>query len=54
MRTDNRAPVSSPGDDGRMAIRRHGLPYRWLPRSNALVNYGLHIHVDIGRSVFGC
>lgn len=54
MRTDNRATVRVSSTDRRMAVRRIGMPFRWIPRGHPMVNHRIHIYVDIGRPLFGC
>lgn len=36
-----------------MVVSGSRVQHRWLPRSDAMVNHSVHIHVDIGRSLFG-
>lgn len=55
MRTVNRAAVSvSSPIRWSVVVRRSGMPFCWIPRSDAMVDHRLHIHVDIGGSLSGC
>lgn len=35
-------------------IRRSSMQICWIPRGDAMVNYSVHIYVDLCRSVFSC
>lgn len=53
MRSNYCAAVSVSSNNRYMVVSGSRVQHRWLPRSDAMVNNGLHIHVDISRSVFG-
>lgn len=53
MRSNYCAAVSVSSNNRYMVVSGSRVQHCRLPRSDSMVNNGLHVHVDISRSVFG-
>lgn len=53
MRRGNHPVISLPISGWRLGVWRPSMQIRRISRSDAMVNIGVHIHVDIGRPLSG-